>query len=95
MSDLPFPILVAMTFLFGCLAALHFHRRHQEAQRALPDRAGFLGIHNQSVPACPKCGSEETREFGLHDSNDQRRVVVCKRCDQLMYQYVDPTPRTE
>lgn len=87
MSDIPFPLLVAFTFLFGCLAVLHLHRRQQEAQRALPEREAFLALHGQNTPACPKCGHPETREFGLHDSGDQRRVVACARCDRLMFQY--------
>lgn len=88
-SDIPFPILVAFTFLFGCLAVLHLHRRQQEAQRALPEREAFLALHGQKTPACPKCGNAITREFGLHDGADRRRVVACAKCDRLMYQYRD------
>lgn len=94
MSDIPFPLLVAFTFLFGCLAVLHVHRRQQQAQRALPDREAFLALHRQEAPACPKCGSHDTREFGLNDSGDDRRIVACAGCDHLMYQYqrVGPVP---
>lgn len=87
MSDVPFPILVAAIFLFGCLAILHVHRRQQEAQRALPLRDAYLATHRQQTPACTHCASTETREFGLDEGEDPRRIVACVKCDRLMYQY--------
>jgi hypothetical protein len=87
MSDIPFPLLVAFTFLFGCLVMLHLHRRSQDAQRALPQRDEYLALHGQQTPACGHCGASETREFGLHDGEDRRRVVACTKCDRMMYQY--------
>jgi hypothetical protein len=87
MTDIPFPLLVAFTFLFGCLAMLQLYRRQQDAQRSLPQRAEYLAVHAQQTPACSRCGAQETRDFGLHDGEDHRRVVACAKCDRLMYQY--------
>lgn len=87
MSDIPFPIFVAAIFLFGCLAVLHVHRRQQDEQRALPQRDAYLATHGQQTPACQHCRSIDTREFGLHDGEDHRRVVACAQCDKLMFQY--------
>ncbi|NMG15980.1 hypothetical protein [Aromatoleum bremense] len=87
MSNFPFPILVAAIFLFGCLAVLHIHRRQQEAQRDLPQRDEYLAAHCQQTPACLRCASTDTREFGLHEGEDVQRIVACKKCDQLMYRY--------
>jgi hypothetical protein len=87
MSDVPFPILVAAVFLFGCLAVLHIHRRQHEAQRALPQRAAYLATHRQQMPACARCGSSDTREFGLDEGEDPHRIVACAKCDRLMYRY--------
>ena len=91
MSDIPFPILVAALFLFGCLAVLHIHRRQQEAQRALPQRDEYLAANGQHTPACNHCGATETREFGLHDGADDRRIVVCTKCDRQLFQYTRST----
>ena len=87
MSDVPFPILVAALFLFGCLVVLHLHRRQQDAQRALPSRAAFLETHGQDTPACDRCGATATREFGLHEGEDAQRIVACAKCDRLLFQY--------
>jgi hypothetical protein len=87
MSDVPFPILVAALFLFGCLVVLHLHRRQQDAQRALPSRAAFLDAHGQNTPACDRCGSTTTREFGLHEGEDPQRIVACAKCDRLLFQF--------
>jgi len=91
-SDIPFPLLIAFLFLFGCLAMLQLHRRQQDAQRALPDREAYLAANGQSEPACLGCGSLRTREFGLNDGEDNRRVVACAECDRLMYQYLRTEP---
>lgn len=87
MTDIPFPILVAFTFLFGCLFVLHLHRRQQDAQRALPERAEYLAKHGQQAPACDRCGSNQLKEMGLHDSDDARRIVSCAGCNQMLYRY--------
>ncbi len=87
MTDIPFPILIAFTFLFGCLFVLHMHRRHQDAQRALPELADYLATHNQQAPACNRCGSANLKEMGLHDANDVRRIVSCADCNRMLYQY--------
>lgn len=87
MPDLPFPIIVAVLFLFGCLAMLHVHMRQQEARRALPLRDEYLSRHGQTTPACARCRSAETHESGLDGGEDLQRVVACAKCDAPMYQY--------
>ena len=91
MSDFPFPVLVAAVFLFGSLLVLHLHQRQQDAQRALPLRDAYLAEHGQETPACHHCGSIDTREFGIHEGEDHRRVVACAHCDRLLFQYTRDT----
>lgn len=87
MSNLPFPIILAVLFLFGCLAVLHVHQRQQQTRRTLPLRDEYLAHHGQSTPACLRCRSSDTREFGLDEGEDPRRIVACAKCDAPMYQY--------
>ena len=92
MSDIPFPIIVAVLFLFSCLAILHFHQSRQDAQRALPQRDAYLAAQGGQIPTCGRCGATDTREFGLNEEADHRRVVACAKCNQLMFQYSRDTP---
>ncbi|WP_332674787.1 hypothetical protein [Aromatoleum sp.] len=90
MPDLPFPVIVATLFLFGCLAMLHVHMRQQERLRALPLRDEFLAGRPAAAAACARCTSTDKREFGLGDGENAQRVVVCAKCDRPMYRYHQP-----
>ncbi|NMG42754.1 hypothetical protein GPA22_03265 [Aromatoleum toluvorans] len=87
MSDVPFPVLVAAVFLFGSLAIVHLAMRHQDAQRALPERDQYLATHGLQSVSCAHCQSTETRELGLDDAEDDRRIVACARCNKLLFRY--------
>ncbi|AKU11468.1 hypothetical protein AzCIB_1567 [Azoarcus sp. CIB] len=92
MSDVPFPVLVAAVFLFGTLAILHVFMRQQEAQRNLPERDQYLASHGLDSVVCAHCRSIDTREFGINDSGDDRRVVACSQCDKPLFRYTRGTP---
>ncbi len=90
MPDLPFPVIVATFFLFGCLAMLHVHLRQQERLRALPLRDEFLAGRAATSAPCVRCASTDKREFGLDDGDKAQRVVACAKCDRPMYRYHQP-----
>lgn len=87
MSDVPFPVLVAAVFLFTSLTLVHLAMRHQNAQRALPERDAYLAAHDLQSVACVHCQSTEMREFGFDDSEDDRRIVTCAGCNKSLYRY--------
>lgn len=92
MADFPFPILIAVLFLFVCLAVLHLHQRQQNQRRALPLRADYFAAHGIETPVCVHCRSIDTRDVGLNDSTDHRRIVSCARCNRMLYRYERSAP---
>ncbi|WP_018991547.1 hypothetical protein [Aromatoleum toluclasticum] len=91
MSDVPFPVLVAAVFLLTSLTIVHLAMRHQNAQRALPERDAYLATHGLQAVACAHCQSTETRELGLDDAEDDRRLVACARCEKMLFRYTRDT----
>lgn len=94
MADFPFPILIAVLFLFVCLAVLHLHQRQLARQRALPLRADYFAAHGLETPVCVHCRSIDTRDIGLNDSTDHRRIVSCAQCNKMLYRYERSAPDT-
>lgn len=80
-----FPIVVFLIFFVGALTLITWHQRSMSARRTLPARDDYVAAHGSA--ACRHCQSAATREYGLEDQSDERRVVACTACGKDLYQY--------
>mgnify|MGYP001170056550 FL=1 len=87
MADFPLPILVLFVFFSFSWFVLRLHRKFQDKQAALPQREDYLRTHGLQEAACHACGSKAFREIGLSHGRDERRIVSCVDCKELLFQF--------
>ena len=86
MSTIPLPLYVAFFFFLGGALLLNLHHRYQNKQRALPARDQYLVTHHLAEPACHACGSDRLAESGLTHGEDERRIISCHDCKEMLFQ---------
>ena len=87
MADFPLPILVLFVFFAFSWFLLRLHRKFQDKQAALPQREEYLRAHRQREAACHACGSKAFTEIGLSHGRNERRIVSCADCKELLFQF--------
>lgn len=83
--ELAVPVIIIFVFFIGSFVMISTHLGKMSARRALPDREDYL--RNSVSAACPRCGAQEQREFGLDDQHDRKRVVACAACGKELFQF--------
>lgn len=81
------PMLFIVLVFFGMWLVMHTHQRRENEKRALPLRETYLETHSLSAPRCHACGSTELSDIGLTHGKDERRVVSCAKCGELMFRF--------
>jgi len=84
--DFLFPVIIIFIFFIGSFVMITLHARKISARRALPSRDAYLQQHGSA--GCPRCASNEQREFGLDHQHDAKRVVACAACGRELFQFV-------
>lgn len=86
MTTILLPLYVAFFFFLGGALVLNMHHRYQNKQRALPVRDQYLATHHLAEPVCHACGSVRLAESGLTHSEDERRIISCHDCKEMLFQ---------
>lgn len=81
------PMLFVVVVFFGMWLVMHAHQRREKEKRALPLREAYLQAHGLAEARCHACGSTELSDIGLSHGRDERRVVSCAKCGELMYRF--------
>lgn len=87
MFNIPLPIYIAFVFFLGGALIMELHHRYRKKLHALPAREEYLAQHGIAHPRCHACGSEDLHEDGCSHGEDTRRIVNCKACKQLLFQF--------
>lgn len=81
------PMLFIVMVFFCMWLIMHNHQRREKEKRLLPVRDDYLQAHRLTEPRCHACGSSELNDVGLTHGKDERRVVSCAQCGEMMYRF--------